>query len=47
MLQLLQRKITAYDAAYVVLARNFNCKFITADKKLYKKVKDLGFVKLL
>ena len=42
-----EREITAYDAAYVLLARNFGCKFITADKKLYKKVKDLNFIELL
>ncbi len=42
-----EREITAYDAAYVLLARNFGCKFITADKKLYKKVKDLDFIELL
>jgi len=42
-----EREITAYDATYVLLARNFGCKFITADKKLYKKVKDLNFIELL
>ena len=42
-----QREITVYDAAYILLARNFGCRFITADKKLYKKAKDLNFVELL
>lgn len=42
-----QKDITVYDAAYITLAINFNCKFITADKKLYEKTKDLGFIELL
>lgn len=40
-------KISAYDAAYVALAQNLGCQFITADRKLYRKVKSLKFVKLL
>ena len=40
-------KISAYDAAYVALAQNLGCPFITADKKLYRKVRSLKFVKLL
>lgn len=42
-----QKDITVYDAAYAVLVLNFSCKFVTADKKLYEKIKDLGFVVLL
>jgi predicted nucleic acid-binding protein len=42
-----ERNITVYDSAYLLVALNFKCKFVTADEKLYKKVKDLGFVELL
>lgn len=41
------KNITFYDAIYVALAYNLNCTFVTADKKLYEKTKDLGFVSLL
>ncbi len=40
-------KISAYDAAYVALAQDLGCLFITADQKLYRKVESLGFVELL
>lgn len=42
-----QRDITVYDAVYVIVALNFGCKFITADEKLYEKIKDLDFSELL
>jgi predicted nucleic acid-binding protein len=42
-----EREITVYDAAYLLVALNFKCKFITADKKLYNKVKDFDYVELL
>jgi predicted nucleic acid-binding protein len=42
-----ERDITVYDSAYLLVALNFKCKFVTTDEKLYKKVKDLGFVELL
>lgn len=42
-----QMDITVYDAAYLYLAINFKCKFVTADEKLYKKIKDREFVELL
>jgi predicted nucleic acid-binding protein len=42
-----ERDITVYDSVYLLVALNFKCKFVTADEKLYKKVKDLGFVELL
>ena len=32
-------KITYYDASYITLMQNKNCEFVTADKKLYEKVK--------
>jgi len=40
-------KITVYDASYIALARALSCKFITADKKLFNKIRTLRFVKLL
>lgn len=40
-------KLSFYDAIYIACAQNLNCEFITADKKLYQKTKDLKFVKLL
>lgn len=40
-------KISVYDAVYVALAQSQNCQFITADEKLYHKVKSLKSVKLL
>lgn len=40
-------KISIYDASYVALAEAFSCKFITADRKLFEKVKSLAFVELM
>jgi predicted nucleic acid-binding protein len=40
-------KITLYDAAYVELGRRLKCPFVTADKKLYEKVKSIKTVELL
>lgn len=42
-----EKDITVYDAAYVITALNFGCKFITADENLYEKIKNLGFAELL
>jgi predicted nucleic acid-binding protein len=42
-----QKGITVYDASYLILAQKLNTIFITADSKLFKKVKDLNFVKFL
>ncbi|HSB33115.1 MAG TPA: type II toxin-antitoxin system VapC family toxin, partial [Nitrospirota bacterium] len=39
--------ITLYDAAYVELSRRLKCSFLTADKKLYEKVKSMKSVELL
>ena len=39
--------ISAYDASYVVLAERLNCDFITADAQLFRKTKDMKFVRLL
>ena len=40
-------KVTLYDAAYVELGRRLKCPFLTADKKLYEKVKSIKTVELL
>lgn len=40
-------RITLYDAAYVELSRRLNCSFVTADRKLYEKVKSLRTVELI
>ncbi|MDI6891931.1 MAG: type II toxin-antitoxin system VapC family toxin [Actinomycetota bacterium] len=40
-------RISGYDAAYITLAENLGCDFVTADEKLAARVKDLAFVKLL
>ncbi len=40
-------KISVYDASYVILAERLNCDFITADVQLFRKTKDLKFVRLL
>ena len=39
--------ITLYDAAYIELARRLNCPFITADKKLFEKTRELVPVTLI
>ena len=40
-------KITLYDAAYIELSRRLKCTFVTADRKLYEKVKSIKTVELL
>jgi len=42
-----EHKITVYDAYYVALAKEINFKLITADRKLYLKIKDFKFVKYI
>ena len=42
-----QHGITLYDAVYIVLARKLGCPFVTADRKLYKKLKALKEIRLL
>ena len=37
--------ISAYDAAYIALAQRLGCPFFTADRKLFRKIKVLPFVK--
>lgn len=40
-------KISVYDASYVALTKGLSCQFITADKKLYNRIKKLSVVRLL
>lgn len=40
-------RISVYDTSYITLAKTLAAKFITADRKLFEKVKSLGFVELL
>lgn len=40
-------KTSIYDAVYLACAKELSCDFITADKKLFLKVKSLGRIKLL
>lgn len=42
-----QKGITSYDAIYLALAIELQVPFITADVRLYQKVSDIKFVKLL
>ncbi|MCL5071441.1 MAG: type II toxin-antitoxin system VapC family toxin [Actinobacteria bacterium] len=37
-----KKNISIYDSVYMALSRFINAQFVTADKKLYEKVKDLG-----
>jgi predicted nucleic acid-binding protein len=40
--------ITYYDAAYITLMKKYDCDLITADKKLYEKIKNkFARIKLL
>lgn len=43
----LEHDITVYDAYFVALAKELNFNYVTADEKLYNKIKRLAFVKLL
>lgn len=38
-------KTTIYDAFYAALANEIGFEFVTADSKLFKKIKDLEFVR--
>lgn len=42
-----QYNITVYDAIYLSLAQEIGYSFITADEKLYEKIKEMEFVHLL
>jgi predicted nucleic acid-binding protein len=39
--------ITVYDAFYIALAKDLELTFITADRRLYERVRDLDFVKFI
>ena len=41
------KNITIYDAAYIALAQLIDFDFVTADEKLYEKIKDIKGVFLL
>lgn len=38
---------TVYDAAFISLAKLIGARLVTADEKLYEKVKGLGFVRFI
>ena len=40
-------KISVYDASYMILAERLNCDFVTSDVQLFRKAKDMKFVRLL
>jgi predicted nucleic acid-binding protein len=40
-------RITLYDAAYISLAKRLKCPFVTADKRLYERIKELKEIRLL
>lgn len=40
-------KVSVYDACYLVLAERLGCRFLTADRKLWDKVKRQGIAELL
>jgi predicted nucleic acid-binding protein len=42
-----KHKITLYDAAYVELSRRLKCPFVTADRKLYERIKSMRSIELL
>ena len=42
-----KHNITVYDAIYLALAEELGYDFITADEKMYRKIQDLSFVRLL
>lgn len=39
--------ITVYDAVFVSLAKLVDAIYVTADEKLYDKIKELNFVKFI
>ncbi len=42
-----EKSLTIYDAIYAALANLFNLQLITADKKMFSKIKDMGNAILL
>jgi len=43
----MKHKISVYDASYHVLASRLGCRFLTADRKFWEKMKGLDVVELL
>jgi len=43
----MKHKVSVYDASYHFLALQLGCRFLTADRKFFNKVKGLGVVELL
>lgn len=43
----MKHKISVYDASYHVLASRLGCRFLTADRKFWEKVKEMGVAELL
>lgn len=43
----MKHKISVYDASYHVLASRLGCRFLTADRKFWEKVKGMGVAELL
>ncbi|MFQ6082021.1 MAG: type II toxin-antitoxin system VapC family toxin [Candidatus Aminicenantia bacterium] len=39
--------LTFYDASFIAFAQSLGCNFITADKKLYEKIKDVSNIVFL
>lgn len=42
-----KHKVSVYDASYHVLAHRLGCRFLTADRKFWEKVRRLGVAELL
>ena len=40
-------KLSVYDASYLALAQKLNCAFVTADKKMFEKIKSLIEITLI
>lgn len=43
----MKHKISVYDTSYHVLASRLGCRFLTADRKFWGKVKGMGVAELL
>jgi len=43
----MRHKVSAYDAGYYILASRLGCRFLTADRKFWEKVKGFGVAVLL
>lgn len=42
-----KHKVSVYDASYHVLADRFGCRFLTADRKFWEKMKVTGVAEML